>query len=192
VELTGLEPDTEYTFRVGTWAGLRPETGEFTSPDLSDAGTFKTGIPKGQREPFEMVMAGDSRGGMEEIRANMDRINANEARLWVFNGDMTNGGSQVEWDDWQDAMAPVLQSRVLMPVHGNHEIFANIFYEQYALPQEPGLPEELSSTRGPGLRQRALRRARLQPRGASSSTRWRGWTPTSRRREKTLISTGSS
>lgn len=143
VELTGLEPDTEYTYRVGTWEEFDSKTGAFTSPDLSDARTFKTGIPKGHREPFEMVMAGDSRGGMEEIRANIDRINDNEARFWVFNGDMTNGGAQVEWDDWQDAMSPVLTSRVLMPVHGNHEIFANIFYEQYALPQEPGLPEDL-------------------------------------------------
>lgn len=143
VELTGLEPDTEYTYRVGTWADFDAETGVFTSPDLSDAGTFKTGITKGVRQPFELVMAGDSRGGMDEIREHIHTINANDARLWVFNGDMTNGGSQAEWDDWQDAMAPVLRSRVLMPVHGNHEIFANIFYEQYALPQEPGLPEDL-------------------------------------------------
>ncbi|MEZ4265570.1 MAG: metallophosphoesterase family protein [Myxococcota bacterium] len=143
VELTGLVPDTEYTYRVGTWEEFDAKTGEFKSPDLTDARTFKTGITKGERKPFEMVMAGDSRGGMEEIRANIHHINDNDARLWVFNGDMTNGGAQVEWDDWQDAMSPVLTSRVLMPVHGNHEIFANIFYEQYALPQEPGLPEDL-------------------------------------------------
>lgn len=143
VELTGLEPDTEYTYRVGTWEGFDAKTATFTAPDLSDAHTFTTGIPKGSREPFEMVMAGDSRGGTDDIRANIHKINDNDARLWVFNGDLTNNGSQVEWDVWQDAMSPVLTSRVLMPVHGNHEIFANIFYEQYALPQEPGLPDDL-------------------------------------------------
>jgi hypothetical protein len=143
VELTGLLPDTEYTFRAGTWQDFNPATGEFTSPDLSDPLTVTTGIPKGQREPFKMVMAGDSRGGTEDILANVDRLAAMEARLWFFNGDMTNGGSQVEWNLWQDAMAPVLQSQVLMPVQGNHEIFANLYYAQYALPRHPGLPEEL-------------------------------------------------
>ncbi|MCB9785288.1 MAG: metallophosphoesterase family protein [Deltaproteobacteria bacterium] len=143
VEATGLQPDTEYTFRVGTWEGFDPQTGVFTSPDLSAPSTVRTGLPKGERKPFSMVMAGDSRGGTDEIRANVDRLAEIDARLWFFNGDMTNGGAQVEWDDWQDAMAPVLRSRVLMPVQGNHEIFADIYYAQYALPQEQTLPEDL-------------------------------------------------
>ncbi|MCB9785284.1 MAG: metallophosphoesterase family protein [Deltaproteobacteria bacterium] len=144
VEATGLKPDTEYTFRVGTWEGFDPQTGVFTSPDLSAPSTVTTALSKGDKKPFQLVMAGDSRGTSDDLLANAGRLAGMDARLWLFNGDMTNGGAQVEWDVWQDAMRPVLDTRVLMPVQGNHEIFANLFYAQYALPIEPGVPQDLA------------------------------------------------
>jgi hypothetical protein len=142
VEVTGLRPNTEYVYRVGTWEGFDPETGAFTNPDLSEAARFRTGVPKGSREPYHFVMAGDSRGGTDDIAKNIERLAAMEARMWFFNGDMTNGGTQLEWDAWWEAMAPLLAGKVLMPVQGNHEIFANLYYDQMELPKAPDLRAE--------------------------------------------------
>ncbi len=143
VEATGLEPETSYTYRVGTWDAYDPATGALTNATLSEPRTFRTGRLKGQREPFEVVLAGDSRGGHDEIAQRIDRFAAIPADFWIFNGDMTQSGLQEEWDPWMDAMEPLVSERVLMPVQGNHEVFANVYYAQFALPREVDLPEEL-------------------------------------------------
>jgi hypothetical protein len=141
VELEGLDPDTEYTYRAGTWEGYDPGSRLFDAPDLSEPHTFRTAHAKGSREPFSFVMAGDSRGGAEKIREQAQRLAAIDARMWFFNGDMTDYGTHKEWAQWFDAMGPILRHRVLMPVQGNHEIFAAVYYAQFALPREPDLDE---------------------------------------------------
>lgn len=145
VEVTGLEPKTEYVYRVGTWAGFDEETGRFDTPELSEMLSFTTGVPKGERAPFKFVMAGDSRGGTDAIRQNIERMKTAEVGMWFFNGDMTNGGTPKEWMDWWDAMEPLTRERVFMPVQGNHEIFADVYYNQFALPvMGAELPDELA------------------------------------------------
>jgi acid phosphatase type 7 len=52
-------------------------------------------------------------------------------------------GRQIEWDDWFDAMGPLTTTAPLMPVQGNHEVFADIYYDQFALPASPTLPDAL-------------------------------------------------
>ena len=144
VEVVGLEPNTEYVYRVGDWADFDAETGVLTEPNLSAAHGFRTGVPKGSRERFEFVMAGDSRGGTVEIEANMDTLSGAPARMWFFNGDMTDAGTQDEWEKWWGSMAPITTKTVLMPVQGNHELFADLYYTQVALPRVgPELPVEL-------------------------------------------------
>lgn len=149
VELTGLQPDTEYVYRVGTYEAVDLATKSFTAPDWSPAYTMRTAPQKGSRKPYTFVMAGDSRGGSDKMRANMKRaaplvgyedINA---LAWFFNGDFTPFGHQFEWNDWFDAMQPVLTKRVLMPVQGNHEVIADVYYGQFELPRIAALPEEL-------------------------------------------------
>lgn len=143
VEATGLEPATEYVYRVGTWDGFDATAGTFQGATLSEPTTIRTGIPKGDRSPYSFVMAGDSRSGNDEITAMMPYFLELDAALWFFNGDMTTSGSQDQWDDWLMTMQPLMMTRPLMPVQGNHEIFANLYYNQFALPRMPGLPEEL-------------------------------------------------
>lgn len=140
VECKGLKPDTAYVFRAGTWGGFDAKTGTFTTPELSEVGHFRTAPQKGSKAKFSVVLAGDSRGGIDQIKANVDRLGALDATFWFFNGDFTNLGLQSEWDSWIGAMQPVMRHHVLMPVQGNHEIFADMFYAQFALPVMAGLP----------------------------------------------------
>lgn len=141
-EVTGLEPQTEYTYRVGTWTDFDPETGTFTGPQLSDRRTFATGIPKGERTPFKMVLAGDSRNGYDGIEKNMPRFVEMDADLWFFNGDMNQDGFQEQWDTWFTVMEPLVSNTPLMPVQGNHEIFAGLYYNQFELPKHDTLPDD--------------------------------------------------
>ncbi len=140
VELTGLTPDTPYVFRAGTWSDFK--AGAFTAPDLSDVQHVRTGLAKGSRQKITAVLAGDSRNGADGIRANAQRLAAIDASLWVFNGDFNETGVQEQWDDWFDAMQPILSKHPLMPVQGNHEFFPPTYYGQFALPVEAGLAPE--------------------------------------------------
>ena len=139
VEVAGLEPDTLYYYRAGSWADFDADSSEFTEPDLSPIHHFSTGIPKGERRPFSFIAAGDSRGGEEDIKENIDRLIEINASFWVFNGDMTNMGTKNEWNRWFEAIGPLVDSTVLMPVNGNHEMFVNVYFGQFALP-EVGAP----------------------------------------------------
>jgi hypothetical protein len=139
VELTGLQPNTAYVFRAGTWKGRDVASGQLDAPELGAMGQFRTSLPKGDRTPYRVVFAGDSRGGTDKIRKEAARYAKIDALAWFFNGDMTPVGSQEQWNDWFDAMAPILTTRPLMPVQGNHEIFADIYYAQFALPAMPSL-----------------------------------------------------
>lgn len=142
-EATGLEPDTEYAYRVGAWDSYNATTGVLAGAELSEVHTFRTAPAKGTRQPLDFILAGDSRGGYEDIQANMAEIAKFPSLAWVFNGDMNDIGLQDEWNDWFGAMGPVVETRPLLPVHGNHEVFAGVFYAQFALPRVAALPEEL-------------------------------------------------
>lgn len=143
VVVSGLSPATDYVWRVGSWAGFDATTGELDSPDLSRIGSLRTAPVKGSREAYSVVLAGDSRGGNQPIRDNMSVFENLDVDMWFFNGDFSQGGTQPEWADWYDAMQPILAGDPLMTVRGNHEIFADLYYHQVALPVEPSLPPEM-------------------------------------------------
>ncbi len=139
VEVVGLKPATEYVYRLGSWQDFEVKTGQFKGPTLSPPQRFRTPPAKGSRAPMHVIMAGDSRDGTDMIRKEMSHLAKHEAAVWFFNGDMCPGGLQDQWDDWFDAMAPVLHNKVLMPVQGNHELYANVYYAQFALPKAKAL-----------------------------------------------------
>jgi hypothetical protein len=142
VEATGLKPNTDYFYRVGTWKSFDAATGAFVGADISPVYKFKTGLPKGSREPFMAILAGDSRGGYAGIKEQIERFATRPARFWMFNGDMNNLGRKDEWQLWFDAMGPLLDGVTFMPVQGNHETFADNYYTQFALPRDPSLAAE--------------------------------------------------
>jgi hypothetical protein len=143
VQLTGLDPMTAYRYRAGTWADFDEANQTFVTPNLSAVQDARSGLSRGDRSKFRFVSAGDSRSGADKIRENAPRLALVDADFWLFNGDMNEVGIQSEWDRWLDAMSPILSSAPLMPIQGNHEVFADLFYYQFALPQIQTLPEEI-------------------------------------------------
>ena len=140
-ELTGLKPDKRYYYRVGMWEDFDFSSGQFVKPNISTVGSFRTGMPKGSRDKFVFISAGDTRGGYGGLTANSGVYANIGAAFWMFNGDMNDTGTQAEWEMWFNAMEPVNMSSTLMPVLGNHELIANVFFEQFSLPEEEDLPE---------------------------------------------------
>ena len=143
VELTGLEPETTYYYRAGSWDSYDDASDEFQGVNLSPVYSFSTAREKGSREPLRFVAAGDSRGGYDEIAEQIDRLAALDAGFWLFSGDMTDVGTMGEWNLWFEAMSPVMVDTVLMPIQGNHETLVEVYYGQFALPRMEGLDEEL-------------------------------------------------
>ena len=93
VRLTGLEPYTDYVYIAGFWDSFDTASGTFLNATTAAVGNIRTGRTKGSRAPIRFVMAGDSRGGTDGIKANIGRLAAIDADMWFFNGDMTNGGT---------------------------------------------------------------------------------------------------
>ena len=142
-EVTGLEPNTKYYYRAGTWESFDPATKTFKGADLSPVHSFTTPPAKGQTTPFRFVLAGDSRDGLDKIEQQIGRLAGLDARFWLFSGDMTAAGSAKEWESWFSAMGPLLHDVPLMPVQGNHELVADLYYNQFAFPKMPGLADAL-------------------------------------------------
>lgn len=142
VELKDLQPDTEYVFRTGTFAELDQGQKKLLGPEFGKVGRFRTAPKKGDRKPMPFVFAGDSRGGAPIITTRAPGYAQIPALAWFFSGDMNTAGTQAEWNDWFKAMQPILDRRPLMPVQGNHELYSDVYYNQFALPAMPGIPAE--------------------------------------------------
>jgi predicted phosphodiesterase len=140
-EMTGLIPNTEYVYRAGTWEWDEGSQ-TFSSMTVSPAYPFRSGITKGERTPFRFIAAGDSRGGYVSIQKHAERLNREGARFWIFNGDMNNKGTQAEWDQWFTSMKEICTVTSIMPVQGNHEKLAEVYYKNWVLPRMENLADE--------------------------------------------------
>jgi hypothetical protein len=128
VELTGLQPGTQYAYRVG----------DGSEGGWSMAREFKTA--PAEAEPFSFVYMGDAQNGLD----TWGRLvrGAYQARpdvaFYLMAGDMVNRGNQRDdWDSFFHNAAGVFDRRTLVPVIGNHECQGGhpaMFLEQFALP----------------------------------------------------------
>lgn len=114
----GLQPGTEYSWRVG-YEGHWSEIGHFRTADQ-------------QEEEFSFVYMTDSHiQNKEYVSATRTCAEAvarmeKEARFCVFPGDFVDTGtennSEWEWEQWfEEAMKPVLLAMPLVPTDGNHD-----------------------------------------------------------------------
>lgn len=105
VELTGLSPGTQYFYRV--------------LPD-GDLKTFKT-YPV-FTDTFAFVAFGDTRSDSVAHQSVIDCIAAYEYEPLVHVGDMVyDGNSTSDWRTYFNIEDTLLQSKVFLPVIGNHE-----------------------------------------------------------------------
>jgi len=122
VELTDLEPDTLYHYRVGdgsTWSG-----------DY----TFRT-APAAPNASFSFVAFGDSRTNWDIWHACSLAVLEADPDFCVHTGDLVqSGGDQGDWNNWFDEGRDLLSHKVLMPAIGNHEGNDPKYYQQFALP----------------------------------------------------------
>ncbi len=116
--LTGLQPGTEYTYRVGF-------DGHWSEPHH-----FRTAADNEQA--FSFVYMTDShlqnREYIDAARLCAEAVARNEkdARFCVFPGDFVDTGtannSEWEWERWfEEALQPVLRRMPLVPTDGNHD-----------------------------------------------------------------------
>jgi acid phosphatase type 7 len=121
--LCGLQPDTEYRYRVGG-AGVFSEERRFrTAPVAADAEVL-------------VLVIGDTREGYGTFRDTLSKaIQGGKPDLMLFNGDaILFGLDQADWDKWFAAADQVLPEVPIAFAHGNHEINAVNYYSQFALP----------------------------------------------------------
>jgi hypothetical protein len=134
VRLTGLSPNTRYFYK--TYSST-PKGARGTSVS-SSALSFVTAPADGS--PFSFLLYGDSRWGVkvhkplaEMMVADADKYGAN---LVIHTGDIVSKGH--EWDLWQERFfkpaAPLISRVPVMPVPGNHELNAQLYYDYFDLP----------------------------------------------------------
>ncbi|MCK9525995.1 MAG: metallophosphoesterase family protein [Limnochordia bacterium] len=123
VEITGLEPNTTYHYRVKT-----------SEPWTSEDYTFKTGILYGEDTFFRVAVITDAHGGYDRQKEAFAMIKDEDVDFIIGLGDFTDTGNQVEWDLWFASGEGVLSGIPLMAVHGNHEGNQGTYWDQFAFP----------------------------------------------------------
>jgi hypothetical protein len=152
VTFTDLEPNTLYAYRV---MGAEEHWSEW----------FQTRTAPAGNEPFRFLYFGDAQNGILSHWARVVReayAAAPDARFAIHAGDLVNFGSRdFEWAEWFKAVGFVHGMIPALPAVGNHEYYDGIsngpgtpqvtalsvlWRPQFALPQDPELPEALRET----------------------------------------------
>lgn len=124
----GLDPDTEYHYRVNGTSGASPIT------------TFRTApaTPK----PFRFMIFGDQ-GTSPQARVTVDAVQAEDPDLVLLAGDgpYAEDDEREKWDTWFDINEPFASRVPFMPAPGNHE-YEDGFYDWTTWRQRLALPNE--------------------------------------------------
>jgi hypothetical protein len=125
VRLSGLAPATVYYFLVvdsdGTSRRMMFETPHNT-PD----------------RPLSIIAGGDSRNNRETAMAANRLVGKLKPHFVMFGGDMTNGDTAKEWqqwfDDWQATISSDGRLTPIIPARGNHERSNESIYNLFDVP----------------------------------------------------------
>lgn len=129
VTFTGLQPSSQYSYRVGDGA------------NWSEWYTFKTASNK--PEPFKFLYFGDVQNGIKSHWSRVFRkalLDAPDARLFLYAGDMVNRANKdSEWGELSYGPGWVNGTTPSLPVTGNHEFeqgkLSGHWRASYTLPQ---------------------------------------------------------
>lgn len=145
-EVRDLEPDTDYVYRVGTWQDVDAATGTFMGADLSPVYHVRTGLPKGDPGPFSFGFGSDSQNWWPDFPDQLATIRdttGKDTRFWLLGGDLTETSMPADYANWFEAVAALAPYRPFMAVPGNHDLFRDNFFGQFALPRLQGAPANL-------------------------------------------------
>ncbi len=138
IKLTGLEPNTEYTYAVISNDSI---TGTYTDKYSS----FITAPNDGTLKNFSFVVYGDTRTFQKRNKKVCDAIANDSAKpRFVFNiGDLTmDGRVMAEWNRFFGAIGNLARKIPYYPVLGNHEYNSSYYYEAFRLPKGSGTDQE--------------------------------------------------
>ncbi|HTJ45116.1 MAG TPA: metallophosphoesterase family protein [Kofleriaceae bacterium] len=128
--LCGLDPDTTYSYQVGS---IEANGTEHLSPTYQ----FRT-APDVTADPSAQVVigvVGDCRGAYDVWGQIIEQVQAKSPDLILFSGDMVELGQiQTNWDAFFEAAEPLLTKVPMVSALGNHEVNAVNYYAQLALP----------------------------------------------------------
>lgn len=110
--VSGLEPGTEYTFRVGNGT-VFSEMGAFVTDNADSKLNFiaVADIQASSLENFE--------AGAKVVDAAFNTMP--EAEFMINLGDFTNDSTNEEWDYYDTALADINRNTTIVPVAGNHD-----------------------------------------------------------------------
>lgn len=122
VTLIGLEPATQYTYRVGSDTTGWSDWYEFTTASK---------IPS----PFSFLYFGDAQNGLDDVWPQVAQASYSQfpdAALSLHAGDMINNSDRdEEWAQWFAAQGDVIRTRNVLTTIGNHEYKGDGTLEQY-------------------------------------------------------------
>ena len=114
--VTGLSPNTAYSFRVGG-----------VNNNWSNIGTFTTA--KANQDPFSFIYITDTQvGNFVALKTRTDTAAAKypNAKFWLHSGDMIwHGYDSEEWKDFFNSQQAMFCHFPFAPVMGNHDAEGN-------------------------------------------------------------------
>ncbi|MCG2795967.1 MAG: fibronectin type III domain-containing protein, partial [Actinomycetia bacterium] len=132
VELTGLTPDTRYYYRCGDATYGWSAEASFVTPPV---------VKKG----FKFCAYGDSRDDWWPLYENNDfsiwgdiasRVQAEDPLFSIFTADfVSDGTSESSWNQWFTKFEPLSKKSAFLSCHGNHEKYADAFFDRFAFPE---------------------------------------------------------
>ncbi|MEM9379342.1 MAG: metallophosphoesterase family protein [Planctomycetota bacterium] len=138
VQLSGLEPETAYVYRVGSESGW------------SEWYQFRTA--SAERQPFRFVYFGDAQNRIRDHWSRVVRgaaLDAPDAAFLLHAGDLVNvSEADAEWGEWFGAGAWLNAMLPQLATPGNHEyrkgVLSSHWRPQFAFPENG--PEGLEET----------------------------------------------
>lgn len=120
-EITGLEPNTTYNYRLKT-----------SEPWESEVHTFKTAPIKGDQMSFKFAALSDVQGSYETFKQVIQEVKEENVDFVVYLGDFTKSSSQQEYDLWLESGQEIFSEIPMMSVRGNVE--KPNYFDQFAFP----------------------------------------------------------
>lgn len=112
--LKGLEPGTEYSYRVAN-EGKASDWYDFFVEGQRDTLAFIT------LGDIQDALGGETKGIFQDIHRHYPRVS-----FWAFGGDIIERPMDVYWSYWFDTMEGIVQSVPVVAATGNHEYLKGV------------------------------------------------------------------